>query len=84
MRTFSWKVKHCEVFRLTDVRHNGLCYEFIGWKLVSETGSVVPFIGMKVETESGACGTIVGSFGSGGVVTVIVIVCMRLYAEQPL
>ncbi len=65
IRVFSWKSKNCEVFRITDVR-NGFAYEVIGWRLVSETGSVTPFIGMRIETESGAQGTIVSSFGSGG------------------
>eukprot|EP01038_Epipyxis_sp_PR26KG_P008963 gene8963-12085_t len=67
VKIFNWKVKECHVFKLTDVRNGGLCYEVIGWKLVSEEGgSIQHFLGMKVETEQGVVGIIMNAFGSDG------------------
>jgi len=63
---YSWKTKHCEVFRLTDVSRTGRCSEAVAWKLVTGSGSVTPFLGLLVETEAGDLGTIVSSFGADG------------------
>lgn len=63
---YSWRVKQCEVFRLTDVSKAGLCSEAVLWKLVTGSGAVTPFLGLLVETEAGDLGTIVSSFGADG------------------
>ena len=63
---YSWRVKQCEVFRLTDVSKAGLCSEAVVWKLVTGSGAVTPFLGLLVETEAGELGTIVSSFGADG------------------
>lgn len=63
---YSWRVKQCEVFRLTDVSKAGLCSEAVVWKLVTGGGAVTPFLGLLLETETGDLGTIVSSFGADG------------------
>jgi selenocysteine-specific elongation factor len=65
LKIFYWKYKECEILKVTDAR-NGLCYEAIGWKLVTEGGSIHAFLGMKLSTQSGVLGNIVSPFGSDG------------------
>lgn len=72
LKIFYWKHKECEVHKITDAR-NGLCYEAIGWKLVTEGGSIHAFLGMKLSSPSGVLGTIVSPFGSDGNLTKFMI-----------
>jgi selenocysteine-specific elongation factor len=62
---YIWKQKECEIWRLSDIR-GPLCYEVIAWRLITEGGNIHNFIGMKVITESGIVGTIVGPYGAEG------------------
>jgi len=74
MKIYVWKKKECEVFRLTEVQ-NGLCYEAIGWKLVTEGGNIHSFLGMKLFTASGVLGNIVSPYGSDGKNIVVICLC---------
>ncbi|KAJ1408557.1 hypothetical protein B484DRAFT_423485 [Ochromonadaceae sp. CCMP2298] len=65
---FSWRMKECEVFLLTDnTGPGGLCLEAVVWKLVTGGGAVAPFLGLQLECgRCGTLGTIVSSFGADG------------------
>lgn len=66
LKIFHWKLKSCEVFRLTEM-NKGLCREAIAWKLVSEGGSMQAFVGLKVEVEGTPyVGIIHSPYGSDG------------------
>jgi selenocysteine-specific elongation factor len=63
---YSWKEKEAEIFKLTDVRTGGLCFELIAHQLYSEGASITPFVGMRLLTASNHIGVITGTYGSGG------------------
>jgi selenocysteine-specific elongation factor len=62
---FIWKQKECEISRLVDCK-GPLCYEAIGWRLITEGSNIQNYIGMKLLTERGIVGTIVSSYGTDG------------------
>ncbi len=63
---YSMKEKDATIFKLTDVRAGGICYELIACDLYGEGGSIAPFSGLKLKTKRGQVGTIATSYGSGG------------------
>jgi selenocysteine-specific elongation factor len=63
---FTQKQKQAEIFKLTDVRAGGMCFELIAHKLFGEGGSLTPFLGLKIKTRRGQIGTITSAFGGAG------------------
>lgn len=65
VKVYHSKEKHCEIFKLTDVRDRR-CYELIAWKLFGQHNNMVAYVGLVLETDAGEIGVISGSFGTAG------------------
>lgn len=65
LNVYLWKEKECEVYRISDF-HDGLVFEAIGWKLVTEKHNIHTYIGMSLLTETGVVGSIISSYGNDG------------------
>ena len=65
IKVYHSKEKHCEIFKLTDVRDHR-CYELIAWKLFGQHSNMMEYVGLVLETNAGEIGVISGSFGTAG------------------